>query len=218
MKAFLRNFVFFLVASACCVPFEGARAQAGQLAGFVLVNAVGSKSPIMASYNGKAVLMEPGLSQGSATSGLGVQSGSGTLSVSHPDLGTAEAPLEISPGTTPIVIAYAEMEPAKPDVPPKRKLALKMLQAAASKSPQFRVLYSADPKSAPAKLSLNKEEVALAPWRVKTIPGSSLDIVSDKTSVDSTTLEQPESCAVFVARGEDGGLFAVFVPEIIYSW
>ena len=193
-------------------------AQGTQTAGFVLVNTVASPEPIMASYNGKDILSSPGLRQGSATSGLGVDVGSGVLSVTHPELGTAETALEIDPATTPIVVAFAEIDPPGPGKPAKRKLALHMLQTKPSKQAAFRVFYAAGKNAEAARVSLNKQATTLSPWLEKNIPGRSLDITAGDKPVGNSEGEADESCAVFIARDEAKGLFAVFVPEIIYRW
>jgi hypothetical protein len=197
---------------------ENGAAQGAPLAGFVLVNMVASPDPIMASFNGKAVISSRGLQQGRATSGLGVNVGSGTVSVSHPELGSAEAVLEIKLGATPIVVAYAEIEPAKPGQPAKRRIALNVIPAKPSKEPLYRVFYAAASASPAADLMLNKQAVSLPPWRVQILKGRNLTIATREAEIGNLNMEGKDSCAVFIARDEDKSFFAVTVPEIIYTW
>lgn len=206
------------IAIFCTAVVGNAAAQNAEISGFVLVNAVASSDPIMASYDGKSVLAPPGLRQASATSGLGVGVGSGVISVSHPTLGSAEAAMEIKVGTTPIVVAFTENTVAKPGQPAKQKIALQVLPAKSSKQPLFRVFYAAGKSDSAVNLKLNNKAATLLPWRSQMIQDSNLSVVVGETSIGNFSLEGSEPNAVFIARDGKNGFFAVSVPEIIYNW
>jgi len=195
-------------------------AQSTDMAGFVIVNALSSEEPIQAAYNGKQVLLEPGLSQGQATSGLGVSVGSGVLSIQHPVLGSEEIPLEIKLGSTPIVVVYTEKTGrSSPGQPEKAKLASRVsLAAPDDQQASFQVVYVADRNSPSVNCKLNGKDVTLSPWRPQTVQGATLRLAAGDKELETYEQETKEKVFCFVARKDDGQLLTVFVPQIIYAW
>src|SRR2546423_3468089 len=95
------------VISLCAISPLFAQAPAQPLAGFVFANAIGIKDKADITANGKK-LTTNGVAPGIASSGLGLPVGSYQLQVTAPGCETVNAPVQLSIGTTPIVIAYLE--------------------------------------------------------------------------------------------------------------
>jgi hypothetical protein len=214
----MKNYLALLSAVTVAL-FSSLQAQSPELSGFVLVNAVVSEQPIMARFNGQKVLKEPGLAQGRATSGLGVPTGAGTLTVDHPELGSADIPLDIAVGTTPIVVAYVEVEAAGANAPPQRTLSLKALPSREDKTKSlFQVYYAAGPKEAPLRCMVNSAAVALEPWKGQRVDGSSLDLKIGDEEVGAVVQEEQGLWYAFVAAAPEGKYLSICVPQIVYRW
>ena len=190
--------------------------SSSEKSGFVLVNCIDSEKPVAASFSGKQVLSERGLASGRTTSGLGVPTGSGVLEVVHPEFGNAELTLEISKGSTPIVVAFLERDAKNPAKEPK--LSLGQVKSNPSKVASFSLLYAADSGMPAFGGAVNGKAVQLQPWRTQKIEGGSLKLESSGQEIFSVTPEQPQAWYVFLAPKKDGGFIAAGVPQIIYEW
>jgi len=206
----------FAVVTLAYLPRTVFGQSSSEISGFVLVNCIDSEKPIGASFSGKQVLSERGLGSGRATSGLGVPAGSGVLEVIHPEFGSAELPLEISKGSTPIVVAFLERDAKNPAKEPK--LALGQVKSNPSKVASFSLLYAADSGVPAFGGAVNGKAVQLQPWRTQKIEGGSLKLESSGQEIFSVTQEQPEAWYVFLAPKKDKEFLAVGVPQIIYEW
>jgi hypothetical protein len=187
-----------------------------EISGLVLVNCVASDQPVMATFSGKPVLLEPGLAAGSATSGLGVPTGAGVLQVTHPEFGSAEISLEIAKGATPIVVVYAEKEPATSEK--KAKLVLRQTQSNPSTTASFSLVFVADRQTASLSATANGKPLQLAPWRPQKIESANLRLEASGAEIYSTEQEGPAAWYVFVAAKQGGDFLAVGVPQTIYEW
>jgi hypothetical protein len=204
------------VVSLAALPHTVSGQSSSEISGFVLVNCIDSEKPIGALFSGKQVLSERGLGSGRATSGLGVPAGSGVLEVVHPEFGSAELALEISKGSTPIVVAFLERDAKNPAKEPK--LALGQVKSNPSKVASFSLLYAADSGMPAFGGAVNGKAVQLQPWRTQKIEGGSLKLESSGQEIFSVTPEQPQAWYVFLAPKKDGGFIAAGVPQIIYEW
>src|SRR5438270_5697879 len=97
----------FLLLQILAFAYFDASAQAPALAGFVFANAIGINGKTDVTANGRR-LTRSGLEPAMATSGLGLPVGNYQLQVTAPGCETANLPVTIAVGTTPIVVAYLE--------------------------------------------------------------------------------------------------------------
>ncbi len=199
--------------------FLEARAQQGQMAGFVVANATDQKMQLL--VDGKN-LIPTGIESGTATSGIPLTLGSHQIEVSIPaksqELRPAKAALTIALGTCPILVAYVEeaVDPTTRQV--KKALRVVQLAQKPQKERFITTTMSLVSPPQPVSVSLNGTPVSLTYLKPQVSEGRRFVIADGPNQLEDA--EYSEKCSQFclVFKGANNKLRSILVPDMIYTW
>ncbi len=189
-------------------------AQTPPQAGFVLVNATGLNEKAKLSADGKNLLGE-GLESGGATSGIPLTIGTHQVQVTVPPLPPVNAPLAITAGTSPVLVAHLEEVPDPQSRTTKKVLRLTPLPQRPQTSKYLTSLVSFVPT--PLAVQVNHQPLALEYKKPSTVEGRHLLVAEDGKEILDTEFAEKSSqfCILFKAEKT---VQAVLVPDMVYTW
>ena len=200
----------------CAAPSISAQAPVQSLAGFVFANAIGIKDKADITANGKK-LTTNGVAPGIASSGLGLPVGSYQLQVTAPGCETVNAPIQLTVGITPIVIAYLERV-----TDPKTNITknfIRLLQFPAEPQAEKYVLkaLSVDP-TGQFNVTVGGQ-TQIAQFRKPTpLDGKKIKVTDTTGSSDEAAADEKGSYYSVLFRKVDGKPAIILIPERIYQW
>ena len=206
-----------LLATALNLSAPYVWAQPPPLAGFVFVNAVGVKDKIEIIANGKR-LTSIGIAAGIASSGLGLPVGNYQLQVIALGCETATTPLQLSVGTTPILIAYLErVTDPKTNI---TKSFIRLLQLKAEPETEKYVInaLSVDPVGGSMSVTAGGQTQTVEFRKPARFEGKKLKVADLAGSTDETSADERGSYYCVLFHKADGKVAAILVPERIYRW
>lgn len=192
------------------------RAQAPALAGFVFANAIGINGKTDVTANGKK-LTRSGLEPGMATSGLGLPVGNYQMQVTAPGCETANVPVTIVVGTTPIVVAYLERKFDARTNTTKNFIRLLQLPAEPQESKYIFKVMAVDP-AANFNVIAGGQTQALQNFKPSVLEAKSIRISDSAGATEEARVTEKGSYYCFVFRKADGKPGTTVLPQRIYQW
>jgi hypothetical protein len=192
------------------------RAQAPALAGFVFANAIGINGKTDVTANGKK-LTRSGLEPAMATSGLGLPVGNYQLQVTAPGCETANLPVTIAVGTTPIVVAYLERKfDARTNT---TKNFIRLLQFPAEpQENKYIIKVMAVDAAANFSVTAGGQTQTLQNFKPAVLEAKSVRIRDSAGATEEAQITEKGSYYCFVFRKADGKPGTAVFPQRIYQW
>lgn len=191
------------------------RSQPPPLAGFVFVNAIGVKDKANITASGKR-LTTNGVAAGIASSGLGLPIGNYQIQVTAPGCEPASTPLQLSVGSTPILIAYLERI-----TDPRTKITknfIRLLQIRAEPETEKYVIKALSVDSSPLSVTAGGQTQSVEFRKPVTFEAKKIKVADSSGSTDETSADEKGSYYGVLFHKADGKVAAILVPERIYQW
>lgn len=209
-------FKLFLLLQILTFAYSDARAQAPALAGFVLANAIGINGKTDVTASAKK-LTRSGLEPGMATSGLGLPVGNYQMQVTAQGCETANVPVTIAVGTTPIVVAYLERKFDARTNTTKNFIRLLQLPAEPQESKYIIKVMAVDP-AANFNVTASGQTQTLQNFKPAVLEAKSIRISDSVGATEEAKVSEKGSYYCFVFRKADGKPGISLVPQRIYQW